>query len=97
MARTERMNASVRLAFCMLVLMGSLAFLVTVWAPYNRLGESKLELKEARQKLASVEKIKSEKKRELDLLRHNPEYQMHRARDYSNRSKPEEHIFRIQR
>ena len=46
MVRTERMNASVRLAFCMLVLMGSLAFLVTVWAPYNRLGESKIELKE---------------------------------------------------
>lgn len=97
MVRTERMNASVRLAFCMLVLMGSLAFLVTVWAPYNRLGESKIELKEEEEKLARVETTKAERERELDLLRNNSDYREIRARDLENRSKPGEYIFRIER
>lgn len=96
MARTERMNASVRLAFCLLLLMGSLAFLVTVWRPYSDLGESKAEWGEAMQELARVQSEEKQKSRELDLLRNNPEYRELRARDMENRSKPWEEIFRIE-
>lgn len=97
MARTERMNASVRLAFCLLVFIGSLAFLVTVWRPYSNLGESNSERDEAMQKLANVEKVHEQKRHELDLLRYNSDYRELRARDMENRSMPGEQIFRIKR
>ena len=70
-ARTERMNMSVRLAFCILVLMGSLAFLVTAWQPFKDLKYAKVNLAENKER-EDVEVRKFDgKQRELENLQHH--------------------------
>ena len=88
---------SVRLAFCILVLMGSLAFLVTAWQPFKDLKYAKVNLAENKER-EDVEVRKFDgKQRELENLQHHREYREMRACDILNRSKPGEHIFRIER
>lgn len=91
------MNISVRLAFCILVLMGCLAFLATVLRPFNDLQEAKDNLAKIQEREEQVVADYKGKRRELDALQHNREYRELRARDILNRSRPGEHIFRIKR
>lgn len=96
-ARTERMDMSVRLAFCILVLMGCLAFLATTLQPYKDLQQAKAELSLQRESEELVVREYDGRQRELHALQQNPEYRELRARDRLNYSKPGEHIFRIGR
>ena len=88
---------SVRLAFCILVLMGCLAFFATVLQPYHDLEAAKEELAKIKKEEDLVIRDLDGKRRELNALQDYPEYRELRASDILNRSKPGEHIFRIER
>ena len=95
--RTERMNASVRLAFCILVLMGCLAFVATALQPFRELKRKEAALSEVIEKEEVVIQRKDAKQRELSAIVNDPKYLEIIARDRLNYYKPGEQIFRIQR
>jgi cell division protein FtsB len=96
-ARTERMNTSVRLAFCILVLMGCFAFVATALQPYRELQKKELALSVIVVKENAVIERKDAKQRELGAILYDPRYLEIIARDRLNYYKPGEHIFRIDR
>jgi cell division protein FtsB len=91
------MNLSVRLAFCILVLMGCLAFLATALQPYKDLQQAKAVLDVQKDREGLVVREYDGRQRELNALQQNPEYRELRARDRLRYSEPDEHIFRIDR
>jgi cell division protein FtsB len=91
------MNASVRLAFCILVLMGCLAFLVTALQPFRELKKKEAALSEVMAKEEKVILEKDAKQLELKAIVYDPKYLEIIARDSLDYSKPGEQIFRIQR
>lgn len=96
-ARTERMNTSVRLAFCILVLMGCFAFAATAIKPYRELQVKEGVLAVVAQKENEVIERKDAKQRELSAILNEPQYLEIIARDVLNYYKPDEVIFRIDR
>ena len=96
-ARTERMNASVRLAFCILVLMGCFAFLATALTPYRELKASEQALSLIIEKEKIVIEGKDAKQRELNAILHDPQSLEIIARDCLNYYKPGEIVFRIEK
>lgn len=96
-ARTERMHASVRLAFCFLVLAGCVAFLVAALQPYRELGKVKADLAEVQQQESLVIGDKDAKERELRAIEEDPAYLELIARDVWNYYKSGEHVFRVER
>lgn len=97
LARTERLNAGVRLAFCGLVLTGCVAFLVAALPHQRKLEKLRVDLAEARETEQSVIERKDAKERELRAIEKDPDYLEIIARDRLNYYKPGEHIFRIER
>ncbi|MDG1357936.1 MAG: septum formation initiator family protein, partial [Akkermansiaceae bacterium] len=96
-ARTERMNVSVRLAFCILVLMGCFAFVATTLQPYRKLKKMEVVLNEVVDKENAVIEQKDAKQRELTAILNEPQYLEMIARDRLNYYKPGERVFRIDR
>ena len=94
--RTERMNASVCLAFCILVLMGCLAFVATALQPFRELKRKEAALSEVIEKEEVVIQRKDAKQRELSAIVNDPKYLEIIARDRLNYYKPGEQIFRIE-
>jgi cell division protein FtsB len=91
------MNTSVRLAFCILVLMGCFAFLATALTPYRELQASEKALSLVVGKENVVIESKDAKQRELNAILHDPHYLEIIARDRLNYYKPGEEVFRIDR
>ena len=91
------MNASVRLAFCILVLMGCLAFVATALQPLRELKKKEAALSEVMEKEEAVIQHKDAKQRELSAIVNDPKYLEIIARDRLNYYKPGEQIFRIKR
>ena len=91
------MNASVRLAFCILVLMGCLAFVATALQPLRELKKKEAALSEVMAKEEAVIQHKDAKQRELSAIVNDPKYLEIIARDRLNYYKPGEQIFRIKR
>lgn len=96
-ARTERMNAGVRLAFCGLALTACCAFLVAALPHYRKLEKLRGDLAEAQAVELSVIERKDAKERELRAIEEDSDYLELIARDRLNYYKPGEHIFRIER
>jgi cell division protein FtsB len=96
-ARTQRMNAGVRLAFCGLLLTACAAFLAAALKPYRELSEKRTDLADVEQRETSVIERKDAKERELNAIETDPAYLEIIARDRLNYYKPGEHIFRIKR
>ena len=96
-ARTERMHTGVRLAFCVLLLMGCSAFMVSALPHHRKLEKMKLDLGEVHTAERSVEERVDDKERELQAIKSDKEYREIIARDRLNYYEPGEHIFRIQR
>lgn len=96
-ARTESMNTGVRLAFCILLLMGCLAFVATALQPYRKLKVMKSDLVEVVNQEVKVVERKDAKQRELRAIEEEPEYLELIARDRLNYYLPGEHVFRIER
>ena len=90
------MNASVRLAFCILVLMGCLAFVATALQPFRELKRKEAALSEVMEKEEVVIQRKDAKQRELSAIVNDPKYLEIIARDTLNYYKPGEQIFRIE-
>ena len=91
------MNASVRLAFCILVLMGCLAFAATALQPLRELKKKEAALSEVMAKEEAVIQHKDAKQRELSAIVNDPKYLEIIARVRLNSYKPGEQIFRIKR
>ena len=96
-ARTKRMNASVRMAFCILLLMGCVAFMATTLQPYRKLKLMKSDLAEVGNQEEQVIERKDAKQRELRAIEEDSKYLELIARDRLNYYEPGEHVFRIQR
>ncbi|MCP5536078.1 MAG: septum formation initiator family protein [Akkermansiaceae bacterium] len=96
-ARTEQMNASVRLAMCALALTACVAFMVAALQPYRKLNRMQVDLAEVKAQEAAVVERKDAKERELRAIEEDPRYLELIARDRLNYYKPGEHIFRIER
>ncbi|BDS05828.1 hypothetical protein NT6N_08680 [Oceaniferula spumae] len=96
-ARTERMNAGVRLALCGLLLTGCCAFLVAALPHHRKLEKLRQDLAEVQGVELSVIENKDAKERELRAIEEDPAYLELIARDRLNYYKPGEHIFRIER
>lgn len=90
------MNTSVRLAFCILVLMGCFAFVATALQPYRELQKRELALSVIVAKENAVIERKDAKQRVLGAILYDPRYLEIMARDF-NYYKPGEHIFQIDR
>ena len=95
LVRTERMNTSVRLALCILVLMGCMAFMATALKPYRQLNGMKSDLAEVVKQEAGIIGRKDAKQRELRAIEEDPKYLELIARDRLDYCKPGEYIFRI--
>lgn len=96
-ARTERMHTGVRLAFCVLLLMGCSAFMVSALPHHRKLEKMKLDMEEVHTSERSAEERVDGKQRELQAIESDTEYREIIARDLLNYYEPGEHIFRIER
>jgi cell division protein FtsB len=96
-ARTERMHTGVRLAFCILLLMGCVAFMATALQPYRELKRMKSKLGEVAGKEVEVVERKDAKQRELRAIEEDPAYLELIARDRLDYYLPGERVFRIDR
>lgn len=96
-ARTEKMNASVRLALCALALTAAVAFMVAALQPYRELTRMRGGLSEVQHQEMAVIERKDNKERELRAIEEDPKYLELIARDRLDYYKPGEHIFRIER
>lgn len=96
-ARTEKMNASVRLAVCMLAFTACLAFVVAALQPYRELNRLKADLADVQSLEAGVAGRKDAKERELRAVKGDKRYLEIIARDRLNYYRPGEHVFRIER
>jgi len=96
-ARTERINSSVRLAFCGLALTACCAFLAAALPHQKKLEKLNVDLAEVQAAELSVIDRKDAKERELRAIEDDPNYLELIARDRLNYYKPGEHIFRIER
>jgi len=96
-ARTDRMNTSVRLAFCILILMGCMAFIATALQPYRKLNGMRADLSEVVLQEVDVIGRKDAKERELRAIEEDPKYLELIARDRLNFYEPGERVFRIDR
>ncbi|MBK1829272.1 septum formation initiator family protein [Verrucomicrobiaceae bacterium R5-34] len=96
-ARTERMNAGVRLALCGLLLTASCAFLVAGLPHHRKLEKLRADLAEVQASEQAVIDQKDAKERELRAIEKDPAYLELIARDRLNYYKPGETIFRIER
>lgn len=96
-ARTERMNAGVRLALCGLLLTACCAFLVAALPHHRKLEKLRVDLAEVQTSELSAIDRKDAKERELRAIEQDPAYLELIARDRLNYYKPGENIFRIER
>lgn len=96
-ARTERMNAGVRLALCGFVLTCCVAFLVSALKPHRELEKMRVDLSEVQSQEMAVIERKDSKEREYRAIDQDTEYKGIIARDRLNYYIPGEHIFRIER
>lgn len=96
-ARTERINAGVRLALCGLAFTACSAFLVAALPHQKKLTQLRLGLDEVLIDEAAAIDRKDAKERELRAIQNDPDYLELIARDRLNYYKSGEHIFRIER
>lgn len=97
-ARTQGINACVRVTLCCFILTLSFAFLATTLQPYR-------DLKKLRAHFDSEVKVQEnhaieqvdEKQREYSAIESDPEYLGLIARDRLNYYKPGEQVFRIEK
>lgn len=96
-ARTEKMHTGVRLGFCVLALMGCVAFMVAMLPEYRKLEKMQLDLGEVRGMENEVVSRVDAKDREHRAIESDSEYRELIARDRLNYYKPGEHVFRLER
>lgn len=97
LVRTERMSTGVRLAFCILLLMGCVAFMATALHPYRDLSNMRSQLAEVVTEKVRVVEREDAKRRELRAIEEDPEYLELIARDRLRFHLPGEKIFQIDR
>ncbi len=96
-ARTERLNAGVRLASCVVALVASLAVLAGALKPYRVLQKMRADLAEVKEQEMQVLEREDAKKREYKAIETDPKYLEIIARDRLNYYKEGEFVFRIER
>lgn len=96
-ARTDRINAGVRLAFCGLALTACVAFLAAALPHQKKLEQLRGDLDDVLASEQSVIERKDAKERELRAIETDSDYLELIARDRLNYYKPGEHVFRIER
>ncbi len=96
-ARTDRINAGVRLALCGFALTACCAFLVAALPHQKKLDELRVDLDDVLSDEQAVIDQKDAKERELRAIESDPDYLEIIARDRLNYYKSGEHIFRIER
>jgi len=96
-ALSEGLRGGVRLGFCVLALMGCVAFTVAALPHQRKLEKMQADLEEVRASEDEAANRVDAKRRELSAIESDPQYREIIARDRLNYYEPGEHVFRIER